>query len=182
MSAIRYSLFVCLLIIFASADAASTRIYRTVDEQGNVVFTDVPPKDDEESEQVVIENPNTFESKEAAPETDAWVVEDADASVEPEFSYADLSIVSPQNDEPVRENSGNVTIIGNVSPRLQSGHTMRLLMDGSLVQEGRQTTFAMTNVDRGTHVVTLEIADDAGNVIKRSPDSTFHMLRYAIRR
>ena len=178
MIATRYILVTFLLITFATADAASSRIYRTVDAQGNVIFTDVPPKDDEPAEQVVVENPNSFDARDAIPEAEAWVVESPEAAGEPVFSYSALSVATPQNDESVRENAGNVTIIANVEPRLKPGHIMRLLMDGAPAQEGHQSTFALTNVDRGTHVVELEIVDDQGRVIKRSEDSTFHMLRY----
>jgi len=179
MIAIRHSLIALLLLSCAAttAEAASSRIYRTVDEQGNVVFTDIPPRDDQESEQVVTETPNSFDAAEAVPEADAWIV-DPDAAAEPVFSYAALSVASPANDEAVRENTGNVTIVADIEPRLRPGHMMRLLLDGAIVQEGRQATFALTNLDRGTHVVALEIVDADGRVIKNSEDSTFHMLRY----
>ncbi|MGE0624223.1 MAG: DUF4124 domain-containing protein [Pseudomonadales bacterium] len=181
MIAIRLSLITFLMIAFATADAAGGRIYKTVDEQGNVVFTDVPPPEEDTSSQVVVENPNSFDPKEAIPEAESWVVETPEAAAEPVFSYEALSIASPQNDESVRENAGNITIIANVEPKLRPGHVMRLLIDGAPAQEGHQTTFTLANVDRGTHVVTLEIADAGGRVIKRSEDSTFHMLRYAIK-
>lgn len=180
MIATRYLLLTLLLITFATADAASSRIYRIVDEQGNVVFTDVPPREGDESAQVVVENPNTFDARRAIPETEAWIVETPETAAEPEFSYSALSIVSPPNDEAVRENAGNVTIIANVEPMLRPGHIMRLLMDGAPAQEGRQTTFSLANVDRGTHVVGLEIVDAEGRVIKRSEESTFHLLRHHI--
>ncbi len=167
-------------LIAATADAASGRIYRTVDEHGNVVFTDVPPREDQPAEQVIIETPNSFTSEEAIPETQAWIVEEEGAAAEAPFSYRTLEIVSPQDDEPVRANDGNVTVVTNISPDLQPGHVMRLLMDGSVAQEGPQTSFHLTNVDRGTHTLSLEIVDQDGTVLKRSPTRTFHLLRVSI--
>lgn len=177
MMVIRFGLFVLLILAVTTADAAGSRIYRTVDEQGNVVFTDIPPREDEESEQVVIENPNSFDAQEAAPETDQWIVETPEASAEPEFSYSVLEVASPQNDESIRENAGNVMIIGNISPNLRPGDTVRLIMDGAVVQEGRQSTFELTNVDRGTHLVALDIIDSEGKVLIRSSGITFHLMR-----
>ena len=174
-----------LLIATAAvpAQAGEGRIYRTVDEDGNVVFTDIPPReDDENAEQIIVEMPNSFEVEEAIPTPEGqWIVESEDEEAEAAFRYDTLEIVSPADDEPVRENAGNVTIVTNVSPRLQSGHRVRLLMDGAVAQEGAQGTFSLANVDRGTHTVALEIVDGAGNVLIRSPDSTFHMLRFSIR-
>jgi hypothetical protein len=57
---------------------------------------------------------------------------------------------------------------------------MRLFLDGSVVQEGAQTTFNLANVDRGTHTVKLDITDDKGDVLIGSKPSTFHLLRYHI--
>ena len=162
------------------AQAGESRIYRTVDEDGNVIFTDIPPRDDDESaEQIVVETPNSFAVEEAIPSSDAWIVETDDEETEAPFRYTALEIVSPADDEPIRENMGNITVVTNVSPRLQSGHVVRLLMDGSVAQEGPQGTFSLANVDRGTHTIAVEIADETGNVLIRSSDSTFHMLRFA---
>ncbi|MGD8831309.1 MAG: DUF4124 domain-containing protein, partial [Pseudomonadales bacterium] len=155
--AIGLSLGALLLLVCTDAAAAADRIYKTVDENGNVVFTDIPPREDEKSEQVVIENPNSFDAADAAPDEGKWVVEPEDQSASggdqtaANFRYGTLSVASPQNDESIRDNAGNVTIIANVAPRLQPGHVMRLFLDGSVVQEGAQTTFNLANVDRGTH-------------------------------
>jgi hypothetical protein len=173
-----------ICLIPGAAAAGENRIYKTVDADGNVVFTDIPPReDDQNAEQIIVEQPNSFAVGEAIPSSDQWIVEPGQtAGEEPPFRYNTLSIVSPADDEPVRENAGNVTIVSNVSPRLQSGHVIRLLMDGAVAQEGAQGTFNLANVDRGTHTIALEILDSNGNVLIRSDNSTFHLLRYAIRR
>ncbi len=160
---------------------AAAQIYKTVDEDGNVVFTDIPPReDDENAEQIIIENPNSFAVEEAIPNTDAWIVETEEGEEEePPFRYQALEIVSPADDEPVRENAGNITIVTNLNPRLQRGHVARLLMDGAVVQEGPQGSFDLANVDRGTHKIAVEIVDERGQVLIRSGESTFHMLRFA---
>jgi len=159
---------------------ALSQIYRTVDEDGNVVFTDIPPREDESAEQIVVENPNSFAVDEAIPKADAWIVEPEEGEeAEPPFRYNTLEIVSPSDDEPVRENAGNITIVTNVSPRMQRGHVARLLMDGAVVQEGQQASFDLANVDRGTHTIAVEIIDEQGKVLIRTEDSTFHMLRFA---
>lgn len=183
MTALRYFLACAILLMLCFADAAQSQIYKTVDADGNVVFTDIPPRDDDEqAQQIIVEAPNSFDVEEAIPAREEWLVDETADAEAPPFSYDALEIVAPANDEAVRENTGNVTIVANVSPRLQRDHKMRLLMDGDPVQEGAQGTFSMTNVDRGTHTLVLEIIDSSSNeVIKRSADSTFHMLRFAIR-
>lgn len=171
-----------LLLAWASAQAGQGRIFKTVDADGNVVFTDIPPREDQTGQQIVIEDPNSFAPEAAAAPTDQWIVEpEADAEEAP-FAYRSLAIASPADDEAVRENAGNVTVVTNVNPNLRTGHVMRLLVDGQAAGEGRQAEFSLENVDRGTHTLTVEIVDDNGDVLIRSPSTTFHMLRASIAR
>jgi hypothetical protein len=169
------------LAVILGLPVQAAEIYRTVDAEGNVVFTDIPPReDDQNAEQIIIENPNSFVVDEAIPNADEWIVEPEDGQEEePPFSYLALEIVAPADDEPVRENAGNITVVTNIHPRLQRGHRTRLLMDGTVVQEGSQGSFDLANVDRGTHTIAVEIVDERGQVLIRSEQSTFHMLRFA---
>ncbi len=173
-------LAVLLLFSIAAASAGESRIYRTVDEDGTVSFTDIPPRDDESAEQVVIETPNSFDIEEAIGPREEWIVDSEDEGEEPAFSYRSLAIKSPQDDEPIRDNAGNVAVVAVAKPRLQRGHKMRLLLDGQPVQEGYQTDFKLLNVDRGTHSLATEIIDKSGAVLIRSDTTTFHLLRISI--
>jgi hypothetical protein len=59
----------------------------------------------------------------------------------------------------------------------------RLLLDnlaaGSAGTVGENVTFALTNIDRGTHTLKVEVLDGSGSVVFRSNQSTFHLLRYS---
>lgn len=163
------------------AGPAISQIYKTVDEEGNVVFTDIPPREDTEgAQQIVVETPNSFAIEEAIGPREEWVVESEEGEEEVAFSYKSLTIASPTSDESIRENAGNVSIVAVSNPSLQSGHRMRLVMDGAAIKEGSQTRFDLENVDRGTHVIATEIVDDSGNVLIRSTDTTFHLQRFRI--
>jgi hypothetical protein len=158
---------------------AASRIYKTVDENGNVVFTDVPPKEGESSEAIAVETPNTFPA--AEPESrEQWIVDPTDEESEAApFTYASLNISAPSNDEAVRENAGNVNVVAEVSPELQIGHRVRILLDGKPEQAAAQTVFMLPNVDRGTHSVQAEVIDDSGKVLISSAPTTFHLQRVA---
>ncbi len=172
--------FLAAALAGAAADvSAASKIYRTVDEDGNVVFTDIPPKDGEQSESVAVESPNTFTGEPARP--DQWIVEQGEgAEAEADaFSYESLTINSPADDEAVRENAGNVNIVATAVPALRPGHRIRVLLDGVPEQEGHQSSFVLSNVDRGTHSVTTEIVDEAGTVLLASAPTTFHLQRVA---
>ncbi len=168
-----------LLVGLSSGSEAASRIYKTVDENGNIIFTDIPPKEGQSGEPVAVESPNTFQP--AAPESrEEWIVdsEEADTDAE-EFNYNAVTITSPSNDQAVRENAGNVTVVAEVEPALQIGHHIRIVMDDTPEQAGPQTVFTLPNVDRGTHTLLAQVVDDAGKVLITSSPVVFHLQRVA---
>lgn len=162
---------------------AESKIYRTVDEQGNVVFTDIAPRIDQPAETVELPNTNSFGVEESLGARQEWVVEGAgdDTAGDPNeaSNYGSLVIQSPSNDETIRENAGNVSIQAHLTPEIRPGHRMRLLLDGAVASESASGSFALQNVDRGTHSVVTEVLDQSGNVLIRSAPTTFHLMRYA---
>ena len=157
---------------------AAERIYKTVDEHGNTVYTDVPPKEGEQGESVNVVPLNTIDLTPTEPPQEI----NAPANDEPVTGdyYAALAVTSPANDEAVRDNAGNVVISAAVNPPLVRGHRMLLVFDDEATEiEAEQSTFYITNVDRGSHTVAVRVVDRAGNVLKQSPPITFHLQRVA---
>lgn len=177
MKSYRLVLVLCLLL---GSLGAGERIYKTIDAQGNPVFTDVPPRDATEDDAVDLVPLNTIDlSPTPAPERD---IPANDEPVTGDY-YSGLTVASPANDESVRDNTGNVVITAAVVPPLVRGHRLLLVFDDEPTEiEADQSTFYITNVDRGSHTVAVRVVDRAGNVVKQSPAVTFHLQRVAIPR
>ncbi len=169
-----------LLVLCTQAGELRAQIYKTVDAQGNVVFTDVPPKDDGKA--VKIDAGNTY--KPAVPAVPAAVPAPEEAIEEDtnETSYDQLNITSPTADEPVRENAGNLTVTVAASPALDtsSGHTVQILLDGNVFASGASGLITLENVDRGTHQLAAQIVDADGTPLITSELVEFHMLRVSV--
>ncbi|MEM7079570.1 MAG: DUF4124 domain-containing protein [Pseudomonadota bacterium] len=176
---------ISLCLVASHALAAEGKIYRTVDANGNVVFTDVPPKDQTDAVQL---SPGTNYRAPTAPRAIAQQPERATASEDsPEYlpeevGYSQLSIVSPANDEAVRENAGNLTIQLQVSPAWDAtrGHSIQVFLDGTLVQTSASTRVTLANIDRGTHGLSARILSGSGEVLANATPITFHMLRHSV--
>lgn len=174
------------LVVGAAATAAETRIYRTVDADGNVVFTDVPPAQGQASQTVELGTGNTFTAPETPAESrslESWLGRDAqdeeeagDAAVR----YRSLRVASPAHDEGLRDNAGNVTVTAEVQPELAPSHVLALYLDGALQQTGQTTRFELSNLDRGTHRLELRILDASGNTLAASEPSVFHLQRRSL--
>jgi hypothetical protein len=176
-------------LLAACPAAAASKIYRTVDEDGNVVFTDVPPKSGEQGRELDLEAPNSFEpgeSQDTRRSVESWLGE-SDEVDDPSqgqrsavASYRSLKVASPANDAPLRDNAGTVTVTAAVEPDLDPSHAIQVYLDGKLHQSGQTTAFQLTEVDRGTHSVQLRIVDQSGNTIATSDPSTFHLQRRSV--
>ncbi|MDZ7670250.1 MAG: DUF4124 domain-containing protein [Gammaproteobacteria bacterium] len=180
------SIALCLAMLGAAPAEANGRIYKTVDEDGNVVFTDVPPRPEQRGETVDLNSGNSFTPPERENDgisLEAWRGDEPAGPEDEEETvtrYNSLQVASPQNDAAVRDNAGNVSITATVDPDLQPGHTLQLFLDGELQQSGGTTTFQLSNVDRGTHEVQLRIVGPGGEILMTSPGSVFHLQRRSV--
>jgi hypothetical protein len=171
---------ICLFATLVLALPAAAEIYRTVDAQGNVVFTDVPPQNDQAT-RVTVEPVNSYEVP--APVQGVAGASDA-GSIEAEVDagyYAAVEIVDPANDEAIRANDGNMIVSVAVSPPLRGDHRLVLSMDGrDLEAASSQGVFRLTNLDRGSHTAVAKVLNSSGAVVKQSAPVAFHMLRVAV--
>jgi hypothetical protein len=146
----------------------SGAIYRSVGEDGSVVFSDTPSPG---AEKVDIREMQSIE----APPPPPIVYERPQA---PPERYQSVLIVEPADDAEIRENTGNMTISVAIEPGLQSPDQVAILIDGQEAAAGPQTSFTLGNVDRGTHRLTAVVRGRDGRELASSPPVTFHMLRF----
>ena len=168
-----------LLAVLVVAPLAQAEMYRWVDEEGNVQFSDTPPPQGTPAERMEVPEPSsvveTYKPPKAPTEAEGSAQQDGEQATR----YR-LAITSPANDEAVRQNAGNVTVTVDLKPALQPGHRLRLYLDGNLLDNGgTRTTVNLTNVPRGTHTLRAEVVDGNGKVLRRAT-STFHLLRAAV--
>lgn len=176
------ALAVTAALIAAPGEAAANRIYKTVDEDGNVVFSDQPPRPDQSGAAVELEPENTF----TPPPVDEATAAETPASDDPEEdtpagpAYRSLAVASPANDEGLRENAGNVAVVAAIDPALGPQHTLQVYLDGELRQSTQSPSAQLLNVDRGTHTLELRIVDESGTVLISSAPSVFHLQRRSV--
>ncbi len=171
------------LALTPSLGQAAGKISKTVDAEGNVVYSDVAPSPQDTEVGLESEELNTFENPPPADPSDELPVvvleNDEDAQdVELPPDYTSLKITSPSNDEGVRANDGNIVLQAAVEPGLFKSHQLRFYLDGSPAGTSRGAQLPLSNVDRGTHQAKVAIVDAGGNVLRESEMVVFHVLRY----
>jgi hypothetical protein len=166
-----------VLFVFVLAPSAFAELYKSVDEHGNVTYTDKSSA----SGAKPVEPPDLTSYKPPPQHTRGTASAPSEATSKPSrtVAYSMLSIVAPAHDTTVRQNAGDVIIRASLSPALdaQSGHKLVALLDGNAVGESSSNEITLRNVDRGTHTLKLQIIDASGRVLKASEAVSFHLRR-----
>jgi hypothetical protein len=166
------TILACLLMLCCQLAVAD--VYTYVDAEGNRVYTDQPHRG---AKKVDIAPSNQIKAAPKAPRQAA----SSKPQPGPLFRYPLLRILAPEPDSTIRDIQGNLIVTVTNDPELQPRHTYRLLLDGKTFSEqGRSPVFPMTNIDRGTHQLSIEIVDEFGRVVERTPNQPFHMMRISL--
>lgn len=103
------------------------------------------------------------------------------AEAKPLFRYDMLRVLVPEPDATIRSSAGELIVSITSEPGLQRGHRYRLLLDGQPTAEpGPSPVFALSNIDRGSHNLSVEILDELGRTVERTANQPFHMLRISL--
>lgn len=171
------SLLISTITLTINATLLSAQVYKHVDEEGNVTYSDAPQKKGDKP--VSLPEPTTIKIQPAPKlsigEGDVKPVQDKS------INYDSVEIVSPANDESIRSNSGDITIQISSSPALQRNHLYVVLIDGNKAQESAAGSVTLTNLDRGSHTVLIQIQDENEKTLATSSPITFHLLRASVR-
>jgi hypothetical protein len=165
-----------LLIACLIALPASAEVFMYVDAQGNRVFTDQPKSGNAKRVPLTKSNRIAANSTSAAP-----LLAQSSPEVQALFHYEVLRILIPEPDATIRSNTGEVIVSATNEPALQPGHRYRLLLDGQPTAEpGLSPVFPLSNIDRGSHTLSVEILDEQGRIVERTASQPFHMQRTSL--
>lgn len=167
-----------LVLLLAPLTGLSQSVYRTVDAQGNVIFTDTPPSDGSAADRIDIQRTNTVEATrlpEPAPAADAAATEKPAA---PEYQIA---ITAPPNETSIPMGPGNFSVSVSVNPKLKKYDGLQLFMDGTPWGDPqRDSMWDLTNVFRGRHEITVGVINGDGETLSMSPPVTVFVHRPSV--
>ena len=167
---------ILLVLFLAFPLAAAAQIFRTTDEQGNVVFTDKPPVEGGNVEKVELNRTNT-----APPPPEVIRPEEPELDDEPEALEYSVAIVTPANETTIAMGPGNFLLSAEVNPTLAAGETLQLHMDGTPWGPAQEVaSWSLTNVFRGAHDLTVSILDVDGTPLATSDPVRVYVLRPSI--
>ena len=158
------------------AISTGDKVYTWIDESGNRMYSDVPR---DGAELMTIKEGTNYsppgqESTRDYSTMKPKVVEKGD-------NYTNFSIISPSNDQTIRNNSGDFQVAIDVRPKLGQGHRIRLEIDGQVIQSSTSSFMSLANIDRGTHTLVAYIIGSDGKTVKTTAPVSIHLHRAVVK-
>jgi len=173
----RYFGMVMLPLLLMSSVALAThaqaqdKIYKSVDENGNVTYSDQPPTPD--AKPMLLQESNIIETVKAQP---APVNAAADeAATQP----LQIGILSPQPEETFWGTGNDLPVLLEVKPDMRPGMQVNLYIDDAKIATVASEQTTLQQIDRGTHTFRAELVGINDEIIATSETRTFFMKQYS---
>jgi hypothetical protein len=169
-------LMACALAM--ATNAMSADVYKVVDEDGNVSYTDKPPPDGSKPIKLapisVVEAPTYEQPKKA----------DAEGEESKEMTlgylrkqYSDFAIVSPQQEESVWHPEAAMPVAWSTRYQLQEGMQVTVYVDGKQIAKTSDQIIPVPNIERGEHKVEAQLTDSKNRRVATAEPVTFFVRR-----
>jgi Domain of unknown function (DUF4124) len=157
-----------------SLGAASQEIYRWVDKNGVVHYSDQPGASNAELINVI--EPNAYDSADTAIAS----TPDAEDEAEPEESpYGSLAIVSPTPDEVFFGADAVVNAQADLQGALRDDDSVAFFLNGER-QQSDGLSLQLSNLARGSYSLRASVLDPGGRPVISSQQVTFHVRQPSI--
>jgi Domain of unknown function (DUF4124) len=161
-----------LLCATALADNGTTTVYKWVDAQGVVHYSDQPHPN---AQKLEVRGAQTFSSLPLPPSSSS---SSAPVETQPSGPAYDSCTIAQPADQQMLMNVYNTTAVVQTSPPLRSGDQVHLFVDGKQIQ-GSSTSFSFPVV-RGQHSVQAVIEDSTGQIVCETSSVTFFVHQPSI--
>lgn len=164
-----------ILITFFTI-TANAGLYKGLDEDGNVTYSDKPFENSQKFTPpaiTVVDAPKVAQKKEAVTEEEPT-----------ETKYTKFNIAAPKHNQTIW-NAPDLTVALQLTPPLDTaaGHTTWLMMDGKpLVKKSRSLLLQIGRADRGEHTLQGQVRNEKGKIIKRTKSITVHIKNTVVQR
>ena len=166
-----YLLLLTLIITLLSCSvlAASTKIYVWRSDDGVLVFSDSPKPG---AEEVDVREPNTASS------VDTSMLDLTPQVIKDDYQ---VEINQPKENATIRDNTGSVYVSGSIKPIFKQGLNIQLYLDNKPYEKPQShSMFVLRDIDRGEHIIKMELLNEKGKVIASSKPITFYMHRASV--
>jgi hypothetical protein len=169
------------LLLLPSGDLVA-QIYKSVDKDGNVVYSDQPPSPDAKPVELpglsvveAVPRPGTAPGAGAAGEG----AEKPLSLQELRRMYRDFAITSPAQEEWIQGTGNSVTISWGMREPPQPGMMVIPMINGNALPPVSASSVTLQEVARGEHVVSARLVDAQRRTVANASPVTFFMRQFS---
>jgi hypothetical protein len=168
-----------LLVALLLVQPALAQVYRWVDADGVVHYTDRPV---EGAEVVDLPESKGTTFRRPAPPPSAAPAAAAEEDADQGFAYRSFQIVQPSDEETLWNIGATLDVSLSLTPRLREGHEIEVWFDGSVLDSREPTSLSFTipEVYRGSHNLWARVVDSSGSVLIQSNEITFYVQQTSV--
>ncbi len=164
-----------LILLALFACQVNAEIYKSINADGEVVYSDTPTKGAETVKMPALPTytPPPVPTSSTAP---------VQAPEKKEY-YETFAFVSPANEETVRNNLGVMNIDAKLTPPLQArlGHRVQFYLNGDPYGKPvGKTSMTISNLDRGEYTLSAAVLASDGTALITTDDVVVFMKRHSI--
>ncbi|PHS32423.1 MAG: hypothetical protein COA95_03830 [Methylophaga sp.] len=167
-ASMKYLWFVLVVFIFP----LNAEIYRWQDESGRIIYSDQFHVD---AEIIKITEPASYKP--------LAIDNLPDVPADEDMQGYEISILSPQENEAIWANDGNLPINIDLQPKLNSKNGDRLIvsLDAMTVGEPQSSmNFTIPIIERGEHTISVSLINKAGVTLATSQTIHFQLHRASV--
>ncbi len=158
---------------------ALAQVYRWVDEDGVVHYTDRPV---EGAEVVDLPQARGTTFRRPAPLPSAEPAATAEEDADDGFAYESFRVAQPSDEETLWNIGATLDVSLSLIPALRAGHQIEVWFDGSVLENraSGSLSFTIPEVYRGTHTLWARVLDSSGQVLIQSNEITFYVQQTSV--
>lgn len=164
-----------LLISLQSLAVIAADIYKSVDEQGRVIYTD-KPSGDQPAQKVDLPPVNTLPPEPRTHQPAPTINRAARQQL------YEVKIVSPKNNATLTAEQRDLGIAVTLDRPLEPNHWLLFFMNGELLEETQSNSVFIEEITRGSHTITVEVIDNKGASLGTSEQIVVNVIRPRVKR
>lgn len=162
-------------LLLVSASVINAQVYKTVDAQGNITYSDKPKGD--ASHEVQLREVNTISAPTTTPSARGPSVSVTSHQAEQAFIDYQIAIISPRDEVILPVGQRDLAIAVAVTPALAENHLLVYFLNGELLEETSSPSIIVQDVPRGIHTIVVEAIDAQGRSLGVSAPVKVNLMR-----
>lgn len=158
-------------------------VYKVVDKDGNITYTDQPPGVSK-LEPFKLPPINPVSSPAPKPDLNAPLESSADSAAQADsdgeaIRYSQAVILSPRDQQLILHDQLSIIIQLGLDPQIRAGHLVQFWLNGKpLGRPVEATAYQLDNIKRGAHRIGATVLDAQGRSLISAAPVQIHVKRH----